>query len=80
MVERQLQSPRGLSADLAQQRSLIAKHPWLIGTRVSLSVTNLLDARERVRDATGVTPVSYQPAYLDPVGRVVRLSVRKLFF
>ena len=69
-----------LFADLAQQRSLIAKHPWLIGTRVSLSVTNLLDARERVRDATGVTPVSYQPAYLDPVGRVVRLSVRKLFF
>jgi hypothetical protein len=23
--------------------------------------------------------LSYQPAYLDPVGRVVRLSLRKLF-
>ncbi len=47
---------------------------------MTLSVTNLTDAHERVRDATGATPVSYQPAYLDPVGRVVKLGVRKLFF
>jgi len=33
-----------------------------------------------VRDANGVTPISYQPDYLDPTGRAVRLSIRKLFF
>jgi hypothetical protein len=34
----------------------------------------------RVTDAAGLTPVSYLPAYLDPLGRSVRVSVRKLFF
>ncbi len=68
-----------LFADFAQNRRLVARHPWLSGTRVTLGVTNLLDAHEKVRDATGSTPLTYQPAYLDPVGRVVRLSVRKLF-
>ena len=32
-----------------------------------------------VRDATGATPVGYQPANLDPVGRSVRFSLRKVF-
>jgi hypothetical protein len=32
-----------------------------------------------VRDAAGATPTGYQPANLDPVGRSVRISVRKLF-
>ena len=66
--------------DFAQRRSLILHHPWLAGTRVTFSVSNLLDAHQRVRDANGATPVTYQPAYLDPVGRTVRLNVRKLFF
>ncbi len=60
-------------------RRLVMHHPWLSGTRITLSVTNLTDAHEKVRDATGATPITYQPAYLDPVGRVVKLSVRKLF-
>jgi len=33
-----------------------------------------------VHDATGATPISYQPAYLDPVGRKITVSFRKLFF
>jgi hypothetical protein len=33
-----------------------------------------------VRDATGATPVRYQPDYLDPLGRTVMFSIRKLFF
>ena len=48
--------------------------------RVTLGVDNIFDSRQRVRDATGMTPVSYQPDYLDPLGRTVRVSVRKLFF
>ena len=69
-----------LFADFAQQRSLMLHHPWLAGTRLTVSVTNILDAHQRVRDASGATPVTYQPAYLDPVGRVLKLNVRKLFF
>jgi hypothetical protein len=33
-----------------------------------------------VRDATGATPISYQPDYLDPIGRTIRIGIRKLFF
>ena len=66
-------------ADLDQQKPLLARAPWLRGTRVSFVLANLLDARVRVRDAAGATPTGYQPANLDPVGRSVRISVRKLF-
>lgn len=69
-----------LFADLGQQRSLVRQHRWLRGTRVSLVVDNLLDSRIDVRDESGATPLSYQGAYLDPLGRSVRLSLRKLFF
>jgi hypothetical protein len=69
-----------LFADLGQQRSLVRRARWLRGARVSLSVENLLDSRIDVRDETGVTPLSYQGAYLDPLGRSVRVSLRKLFF
>ncbi|WP_324749685.1 TonB-dependent receptor [Sphingomonas sp. LY54] len=69
-----------LFADLGQQRSLVREYPWLRGTRVTLRVNNLLDSRLQVRDETGATPLSYQPAYLDPLGRSVSLSIRKLFF
>ena len=65
--------------DLDQQKPLLAKAPWLRGTRVSFIVSNLFDERVKVRDATGATPVGYQPANLDPVGRSVRFSLRKLF-
>jgi hypothetical protein len=69
-----------LFADLGQQRSLAREHPFLRGMRVILTVDNILDARPQVRDRLGVTPLSYQPGYLDPLGRTVRLTVRKLFF
>jgi outer membrane receptor protein involved in Fe transport len=68
-----------LFADLGQQKTLMDKAPWLKGTRISLGLTNILDAKVRVRDALGVTPLSYQPDYLDPQGRTIRLSLRKLF-
>jgi hypothetical protein len=52
---------------------------WSKGVRVSVGVMNLLDSRERVADATGATPVGFQPGYLDPLGRMVTVSVRKVF-
>jgi hypothetical protein len=68
-----------LFADLGLQ-SFARGNRFLRGTRVSLSIDNLFDARQQVRDSLGATPLSYQPGYLDPLGRSVRLSVRKLFF
>jgi hypothetical protein len=69
-----------LFADLGQRLDLLKKHPWVRGMRLSLAVTNILDSKQRVTDSTGTTPISYQPDYLDPMGRAIRLSVRKLFF
>ena len=67
-------------ANLGANRELVAKQPWLRGSRVTLSVTNLFDAQQKVRDMAGVTPAGYLADELDPTGRVVRLSFRKLFF
>lgn len=69
-----------LFANPSQVPGLIGKHPWMRGMRVSLAVNNLLNTRQKVTDGTGATPYAYQPAYLDPLGRTVMISVRKLFF
>ena len=69
-----------LFADLGAQRSLVRENRWLRGTRISLSIDNLFDSQPEVTDPTGVTPLGYQPNYLDPLGRSVRLTFRKLFF
>ncbi|AXJ95019.1 MULTISPECIES: TonB-dependent receptor [unclassified Sphingomonas] len=66
-------------ADLQQQLPLLKAHPWVRGLRLTLGVDNILDSRQRVRDANGITPISYQPDYLNPLGRTIRLSIRKLF-
>lgn len=52
---------------------------WLKGARASLGVSNLFNTRPQVRDENGATPLSYQPAYLDPLGRMVTLNLRKVF-
>ncbi len=51
----------------------------LKGTRLSLSIANLTNARERVVDRFGVTPLSYQPGYRDPIGRSLEIELRKKF-
>ncbi len=65
---------------LGQQPPVVARFPWLRGSRVTINVVNLFDQRIRVRDADGVTPLIYQSAYLDPAGRTISLSLRKLFY
>ena len=52
---------------------------WLRGSRFSLSVQNLLNDRQEVRDSFGTTPLRYQPGYRDPVGRTVEIEFRKTF-
>jgi len=68
-----------LFADLSQRTALIARHPWLKGTRIFVGVQNVFDSRLRVRDETGDVPLSYQPDYLDPLGRSLRIGIRRLF-
>ena len=66
--------------NLGQQPWVVKAYPWLRGSRVTLNITNLFDQRVGVRDGAGATPIGYQAGYLDPVGRNITLSVRKLFF
>ncbi|WP_116090242.1 TonB-dependent receptor [Sphingomonas crusticola] len=66
-------------ADFGAMPKFIAK-PWARGLRVSVGVNNVFNDRQHVRDANGGTPLSYQPAFLDPLGRTVSISIRKLLF
>lgn len=47
--------------------------------RVSLVADNLFDAQRKVRDATGGTPINYQPFVIDPLGLYLGIDLRKLF-
>ncbi|MGZ8287527.1 MAG: TonB-dependent receptor, partial [Allosphingosinicella sp.] len=69
-----------LFADLGAQRALVRSMPFFRGSRVTLAVDNLFDQRLDVRDAAGIVPLGYQPDLLDPLGRSIRISFRKLFF
>ncbi|ODP39058.1 hypothetical protein [Sphingomonas turrisvirgatae] len=69
-----------LFATLGPQFKFVRDNRWLAGTRITLSVDNLFDNRLKVTDASGATPLNYQPALLDPLGRTVKLSIRKVFF
>lgn len=69
-----------LFANLGQRREWVQHRPWLRGMRVGFGVTDLFDARQKVTSANGVVPVTYQPDYLDPQGRLLRFSVRKILF
>jgi outer membrane receptor protein involved in Fe transport len=55
------------------------KHPWLRGTQVRLEFSNIFNSRPKVHDAFGNVPPNYQPDLLDPLGRTVMISFRKLF-
>lgn len=69
-----------LFADLAQIPGLAKNRPWVRGMRISMGVGNIFNQRQRVTDGTGATPLAYRPALLDPLGRTVTISIRKLFF
>jgi hypothetical protein len=68
-----------LFADLSQRKTLVARWPFFEGARLTFSVGNLFDQKIAVHDGTGIVPLSYQPAYVDPTGRTWRIGFRKLF-
>jgi iron complex outermembrane recepter protein len=69
-----------LFADLGQRPALVRRARFLRGMRVSLAINNIADTRLTVRDRSGTTPLGYQRDQLDPLGRSVTVSLRKLFF
>lgn len=68
-----------LFADLGRMPKLTKKAKFFKGSRLALQFENLFDARQSVTDASGTVPLSYQPDYLDPRGRVITVNFRKLF-
>jgi hypothetical protein len=55
------------------------KHPWLRGTQIRLEANNIFNNRPSVHDASGNVPLNYQADLLDPLGRTIMISFRKLF-
>jgi hypothetical protein len=70
-----MQNELRLNAALA---NVVPRSDWARGTRLSVSVANLFNQKQKVRDANGRTPLIYQRDYLDPLGRTVAISLRKL--
>lgn len=58
---------------------IAVKHPWLRGSQVQLRFDNIFNSRPKVHDKSGMVPISYQPDLLDPLGRTIMISFRKLF-
>ena len=68
-----------LFANPGDMPELALKHPWLRGTQLRLEAKNIFDSKPRVHDAFGDVPLNYQPDLLDPLGRTIMISFRKLF-
>ena len=69
-----------LFVDLGAQTAWVEKYSWLRGARLQLGVNNLFDSRTEVTSSAGDTPLNYQPDFLDPEGRTISLSLRKILF
>jgi hypothetical protein len=69
-----------LFADLGQQNRLLKLSRFFLGSRIGIVVRNVTNARIDVRDRSGAVPIGYQPDRLDPLGRTVQFTFRKLFF
>jgi hypothetical protein len=68
-----------LFANLSENFDLVSKHPFFRGASVQFNIDNMLNNRPKVRDESAHTPSSYQPDLLEPVGRTVGITFRKLF-
>lgn len=69
-----------LQYNFGSNPKLLLKHPFLDSSRVSLSVDNLFDQKQRVTNSSGLVPINYQADLLDPRGRSVMIRFRKLFY
>jgi hypothetical protein len=63
----------------ARQPAWVKRFPLLKGVRFLFAIDNLFDERQRVTDGNGVVPIRYQDGLIDPLGRTIRISIRKTF-
>lgn len=68
-----------LFAEFSMMPGVVKAVPFLKGSRVSLRFQNLFDSVQKVTDASGSVPLSYQRDYLNPRGRIVEVELRKSF-
>jgi hypothetical protein len=66
-------------ANLGERLDLVTKIPFLRGSSVRFEVSNLFNARPGVNGTSSAVPFAYQPDRLEPIGRTVGLTFRKLF-
>ncbi len=65
--------------DLGRRESLVAAVPFFRNARIGFDIDNIFDARQRVTNSNGDTPLRYQPFLIDPRGRSFEIEFRKLF-
>lgn len=53
--------------------------PFTKGLKITVSIDNLTNQRQETRNGAGITPLSYQPYFRDPLGRTVSIELRKAF-
>jgi hypothetical protein len=58
---------------------LLPKSKTAKGIKLTVAMENITNSRQRVSNSLDVIPVSFQPAYLDPIGRTVMFELRKVF-
>ncbi|NVD26604.1 hypothetical protein HUO14_01645 [Parasphingorhabdus flavimaris] len=65
--------------NLDDRGNLTENIPFLKGSRIAFKVDNIFDDIQTIRDGNGLIPLSYQPGFVDPVGRYVEIDFRKRF-
>jgi hypothetical protein len=68
-----------LFANLGERFDLVSKQPFFRGSSVRLDINNIFNSRPKVRDGDDHIPFAYQPDRLEPIGRTIGISFRKLF-
>ena len=66
-------------SNLGMQKRLTDMSPFFKGMTLAFQFDNIFDSRQKVTDASGATPFSYLPDFLDPRGRMVGIDLRKTF-
>lgn len=65
--------------NLDDRGTLTERFKFLRGSRIAFRIDNVFDDIQDVRDSDGLVPLSYQPGFIDPIGRYVEVSFRKRF-
>lgn len=74
-----LQINVSLFANLDRLSAALRENAWARRTKISFDIENLTRSYRRVRLPNGETPAGYSRDEADPVGRTVRLSLKKQF-